>query len=54
MKICCLGFSEIRWNRYFGTNDQYEITIFQVIKVYFRGGMAERAELANGQLIMDN
>ena len=27
---------------------------FKVAKVYFRGGMAERAELANGQWIMDN
>ena len=45
-----MDFSKIRWNRHFGTNDLCEIAIFQVIKVYFWGGMAERAELANGQL----
>ena len=47
-------FCKIRWIRGFGTNDLCGIAIFQVIKVYFWGGMAERAELANGQLIMDN
>ena len=34
-------------------NDLCEIAIFQVIKVYFWGGMAERAELANGQLTIN-
>ena len=46
--------SKNRWIRGFGTNDLCKTAIFQVIKVYFWGGMAERAELANGQLIMDN
>ena len=29
-----------RWNRQFWTNDLCETSIFQVIKVYFWGGMA--------------
>ena len=31
-----------RWNRHFGTNVLCETGIFQVIKVYFWGGMAEQ------------
>ena len=36
-----------RWNRHFGTNDLCETGIFQVIKVYFWGGMAERRCIKN-------
>ena len=42
-----LHFSKIRWNRHFGTNDLCEIAIFQVIKVYFQGGMAARRCVKN-------
>ena len=38
--IALRKISEIRWIRHFGTNDLCEIGIFQVIKVYFWGGMA--------------
>ena len=46
-----MDFSKIRWNRHFGTNDLCEIAIFQVIKVYFWGGMAV---LQSSKLTMDN
>ena len=38
--VSTIFFYKIRWNRHFGTNDLCEIAIFQVIKVYFWGGMA--------------
>ena len=49
-------FRKIRWNRHFGTNDLCEIGLFQVIKVYFWGGMAvKRARFtANNNVNVDD
>ena len=49
--VSTIFFYKIRWNRHFGTNDLCEIAIFQVIKVYFWGGMAV---LQSSKLTMDN
>ena len=50
-RVASIIFDKIRWNRRFGTNDLRETGIFQVIKVYFLGGMAV---LQSSKLTMDN